>query len=433
MAKTSSMKQYGSGQGDQPTYPTYVGGTRTPAKAPAPRAPTPNRTNQSDPWSVAGGMPENTTYSGPDPFGVPGGFPRPATGATGLEFMKTPAQKMAETPLVIIPNKGTPPPPAVNSIGVSDPVRPDWKNYLSLYGGSQKADTSGIDAQEAATRQSATTGNANIAGIYAALVRDLAAQQPGIAKTYTDAAAANQQAIGDATAGINAGYASASSQREALLRNLGMQDQAPRDMGAEAAQGRFIANANASGQTQANVLNSNSASAQDVNKANQTAAGYRGAEEQAKMQSQLIQILAQYSGQRATLNNNAKTAGYDNALKFFNIDNQNFNTDMAARTAQDNTAFNRAMQSAQLDATIAGQQPKDNSVATAVNSRMAAQNIDQAQQSGIWNLLNGLQGQPFTNQMLTQYGVDPAQSNFVAQNAAEWNRAYSPFAKKIAP
>lgn len=233
--------------------------------------------------------------------------------------------------------------PKAASASVSKPAvatGPAAKTFADYLATAQNyvAPGTDYDALMAQERANAGDSTARIAAMYKQLQGSYAADEPGIQQNFNGA----QQAVGtnaaDATAGINQAYQGTRDAQAAELQKLGIGDaagvlaSAGNNAGNDQARALAAVATNAAGNQ--NNLAQHSANAVQYNTGIKQAAGLEGNLQQAVIQKQLNDALANLQTQQSTAQGSRSTDVFNEALQLQNLD-QNGGLTAAQQATQD--------------------------------------------------------------------------------------------------
>lgn len=263
-----------------------------------------------------------------------------------------------------------------------------------------------LEAQRASGRAQQQRGDSDIANMYRALQASLKGDQADVASRY---AAANQESINSSNAAnqaIQQALTNAQGSQNETLANLGISDAGKQAAQTQADYNTMNTSAVATDADAARqALNRQGQAQGDLYGAWGTAAGFRGNERRADLQSELAQYLSQIAGQEAQLRDSAAQQARQMAQSQYSADQDAFYRQQEYMQGLDDRAYSRGQDQLQLE--MAQQQAEAE----------AQPNLSVDNKGGIQNAMNYLSSIGFR---------DPATSTRILQEVQNAMAAVDP-------
>lgn len=280
---------------------------------------------------------ENNVYGGPLKKGGLGkGMINPSTdlgifsGLAGFINGLTKTNRTGVKPSSTVPNSpGTPVENPFYTLGRKKPsalpAGPSEKDFASTLADAiamlrEQGGGGGVsyDPYRQSARQNQAEADTNLNAMYTGLANSIAADAPGIQKSYGDTVAAQQGITEKAGQGIQQGYQSANDMLTQQAQALGIQEGVANQINSgqtsagDAA--RALADNAGAGATAQTQLNTNRQSALDYNTSVKQAAEQEGAAQRAARMADLQSVLAQLDVGEQEANRSAQGSNTSNAL-----------------------------------------------------------------------------------------------------------------------
>lgn len=316
------------------------------------------------------------------------------------------------------------------------------EDYLAAADPSRfsSAAMSDIAAREAALRQQASFGDAELAKMYAALVNNYQSQVPQIQQQYSQAQGATQQNNEAAAALINSNALASQGVLDETAQNTDGQAALPIAAqyggGTEQANAVNLGNLASQGQLSVQALIDASQRGQNFSRNMGGAVGLRGVQERGQMQNDLLAMLAALQDQRTSAQSDAQQQALQLAMQKYDADYSQFRDQRDYTTSRDDTAYNRAMQQAELKLGQKGPGAQMEPVgyqlmsARLRQSRVPEDVIAAFERAVVDTQVNAQRGDPAGDYLtqvgnaLVRQGVDPRYIPLLKSEAGEYFNAY---------
>jgi len=174
-----------------------------------------------------------------------------------------------------------------------------YADALAQVGNAYQAQLGNLNASERDVKNRQKSGDAQLAAMYAALGKDIGANQKNITGMYGSAKNATKKGTASTKAAINKTYSDTNAELGDLFARLGIEAAAPDALaGSNADRNMLSGLVDFSGNSAMNAMNLNENAASDFNRAQQNIAGLTGKNKRADLLTQLNTALGDIGQQR---------------------------------------------------------------------------------------------------------------------------------------